>query len=617
MELSLKKMFELKREEQKEIFNNIINAVEEKNNINTKEAKDEVFFLLDKMKVYFFSFMDDEEKNIWIDKSISYINEQNEFCYQMMESMSIIYKFVNKENQNKIFNCFYKNHEYFLSTNRGITTVSIFIKNTHKDYDKSQISILDEIMHNFKNACPGQLSDTYDYIEKNNFKEFKKSKNAKVLLLIPEFQTATSFLQPPLDFINVYQNLKDKGIDVDLFDNRVYSYSFKDVLSLIEGYDYIAMTSSPLDQVQTYFLDYRHTLFCKMVNFIKDNLKDLKKIIICGSHETVRPDIIKNTVNFDILIKGEYDYSLPDVIEGLIKNDDITKYLNLIIKDNNNFIETDIDNEKMHPSKWEESITNYDIINVEDYYGYKYINNTHLKQKNWAVVQTTRGCPFNCIFCFNFYTKKVRYKKIENVIQELKMLEKQHVEELFFIDQTFTVNKDYTVELCKKIVENNIHIKWSCETRIDLMDEDIIKWMKKAGCSAIWFGVETFDEDLLKINKKGYTKSDFTETINLLNKYDLDYRAFIMIGMYGETKESLKNTVDKIIKYRIKLSKTIVQCQERYGTELFDLIDEKEKEKLNRFEIMGLRKGRLSKKITQEDINEAVKRLMQLANKNE
>ena len=156
--------------------------------------------------------------------------------------------------------------------------------------------------------------------------------------------------------------------------------------------------------------------------------------------------------------------------------------------------------------------------------------------------------------------------------------------------------------------------KWSCETRIDLMDEKLIILMKQAGCYAIWFGVESFDERVLEINKKGYKSIDFKETIELLNKYDLDYRAFIMIGMKGETKESLKNTVDRIIESKIKLSKTIVQCQERYGTKLFDDLPEEEKEKINRFEILGLRKGRLSNKVNQEDINNAVKRLMLLAN---
>lgn len=140
--------------------------------------------------------------------------------------------------------------------------------------------------------------------------------------------------------------------------------------------------------------------------------------------------------------------------------------------------------------------------------------------------------------------------------------------------------------------------------------------MKKAGCYAIWFGVESFDEEVLKLNQKGYTKTDFSSTIELLNKYNMDYRAFIMIGMKGETKESLKKTVDRIVKYKIKLSKTIVQCQERFGTKMFDDIDENTKKKLNRFEILGLRKGRLSDKIDQNDINEAVKELILLANKN-
>lgn len=613
-EINMKEIFNMNREQQKQMFKNIINDVEIKRKISTEKAEDDIFFLLDKMKIYFFTYMDNEEKSIWINECCKYILEFNEFAYQLTETMSIIYKFVSSELQEQIFNSFYCICDELLSVNRGITTVSIFLKNTHQVYNEEQEKKSKEIRKHLKNVCVGNLKDTYEYIENNYNRKFTCNKEAKVLLLLPEFQTATSFLQPPLGLLNAYGELKKKNITTDILDNRVYGYSFEQVLNLIGNYEYIVMTSTPLDQVQTYFLDYRHTLFCNMANYIKENAKNIKKLIICGSHGTVRPDIIEKTINCDIILRGEFDFQLPDLIQKLIKNEDISKVPNIIINKNGEYIENIIDEEIAHPKKWEESIIDYSILPVSDYYGYQYIKNTHLKKKNWSVMQATRGCPYNCIFCFNFYTKNVRYKKIDNLIKEMKQLQEKCVEEMFFIDQTFTVNKEYTCELCQRMIDEKIKIRWSCETRIDLMDEKLIRLMKQAGCYAIWFGVESFDERVLEINKKGYKSIDFKETIELLNKYDLDYRAFIMIGMKGETKESLKNTVDRIIESKIKLSKTIVQCQERYGTKLFDDLPEEEKEKLNRFEILGLRKGRLSNKVNQEDINNAVKRLMLLAN---
>lgn len=614
---SMKKMFEISRKEQKEKFNEIMNWVEINNCKDDDKTDDTLFFILDKMKVYFFAFMDEKEKERYVLESIKYIKKRNDFVYQLLETMSVIYKFIPKNLQNMIFDAFFDTYENLLESNRGITTVSIFIKNTHKCYNQKQFDIYENIiMKKFENVCKGPLRDTFEYIAENCKRKFAKTKEAKVLLLIPEFQTATSFVQPPLCMMNVYSDLKGKNINVDIMDNRIYSYSFEQLASLINNYEVIALTSTPLDQVQTYFLDYRHTLFCNMVNFLKSKLKENTKIIICGSHGTVRPDIIQRTCSADIILKGEYDFQLGDLIEKIIHNDNIDNFPNIIFKHDGKYITNRIDLEKMHPKQWTESIIDYSILPVADYYGYQYINNTHLKKKNWAVMQTTRGCPYNCIFCFNFYTRTVRFKNIENIIKELKQLKKEGTKEIFFIDQTFTVNPDYTQDLCKRIIEANINIPWTCETRIDLIDEQTLKLMKKAGCYAIWFGVESFDEEVLKLNQKGYTKTDFSSTIELLNKYNMDYRAFIMIGMKGETKESLKKTVDRIVKYKIKLSKTIVQCQERFGTKMFDDIDENTKKKLNRFEILGLRKGRLSDKIDQNDINEAVKELILLANKN-
>ena len=113
------------------------------------------------------------------------------------------------------------------------------------------------------------------------------------------------------------------------------------------------------------------------------------------------------------------------------------------------------------------SFIDYSLINLNDYYGYIYVKNVHVLKKKWAILQTTTGCPYNCIFCYNIYGKKVKYKNIENIIKELKQLEKQGCKEIFFIDQTFTINQEYTKKLCKSMVENNIKISWQCETRVD------------------------------------------------------------------------------------------------------------------------------------------------------
>ena len=606
-------IFELNRNEQKNFF--LKQMKEAKDILNKKfDVFEDPFFILNNMKVYFFLNMNQKEKCEWIKLSLEYIKKSTPFMYELLEIMSVIYKFVNPSLRSKIFDCFFDIHENLLSCNRGVTTASIFIKNSHKAYNVEQKKRMQTVLDRMKKICTGKLSDTYDYTYKNYGKKFSINKNAQVLLLIPEFQTASSFLQPPLCMLNVCSLLKKLNIQVDFLDNRVFSYSLNQLLKIVSNYEYVALTSTPLDQVQTYFLDYRHTIFCNTVNFLKKHLGEHSKFIICGSHGSVRPDILKQTVNSDIILKGEYDFQLAYLLFDLVKKRDISNFPNIIVNNGTCWTEHPKNLSKQHPEEWCNSIIDYSFLLSEDYYGYQFIKNTHVKKKNWSVMQTTRGCPYNCSFCYNFYTKNVRFKNIKNLIIEMKSLQNMGVKELFFIDQTFTINKSYTTAFCKEIIKNNIKIKWTCETRIDLIDEELISIMKKSGCIAIWFGIESFDSDVLNLNNKGYNVEMIKENITLLNKYNVNYRAFIMIGMKGETKKSLENTIKKIIKNKIHLSKTIVYCQERFGTKIFDDLPEDIKNKINRFEILGLRKGKLSDNVDQSDINKSVKRLMLLAN---
>lgn len=594
----------------KKYFSNAIIKAREK----LETLDDEVFFILNGLKQYIFSFSSDEEKYEFVRVATEYIKNRGDIAYQLVETLSVVYKFLKNDCQNMVFDTVLPYCEELIMDNRGIITVSIFIKNTHKSYNEEQKRRCDSFFQSFKKACDSpQTKDTYSYTEENYFKEFKPSKKARILLLIAEFQTATSFLQPPLCFLGVATQLKEKNIDFDFLDNRVYSYPNEKILEFIEQYDYVAITSSPLDQVQTYFLDHRHTIFCQLVNDIKTRVPKTM-VLVCGSHGTIKPDFLINNTKADIVVKGEYDFQLPNLLEKLIKQKDVLDIPNLVIREiGNQCIYTEIDESKMHPNEWENSTIDYSIIDFNDYYGYQYIGNTHLKKKRWSVIQASRGCPYNCIFCYNFYTNKVRFKNIDNLIKEMLQMKEMNVSEMFFIDQTFTVNKYYIRKLCKAMIKNSINIAWTCETRVDLIDYETMQLMKQAGCTGIWFGIESFDENVLAINKKGYSEFDYSEMLKILQETQIDYRAFIMLGMYGDDNDSLKYTVDQIINNKIRISKTIVKCKERFGTELFDAYTpDKTKKELYCFEQLGLRSGTFATNITEKDYDLQIKRLMNL-----
>ncbi len=93
---------------------------------------------------------------------------------------------------------------------------------------------------------------------------------------------------------------------------------------------------------------------------------------------------------------------------------------------------------------------------------------------------TSRGCPFNCVFCSKIFGQKVRWRSVENVIKELKHLKKLGAKEIRFWDETFTIDKDYVIKLCKRIIEEKINLPWTCYGHVNTLNKELLKWMKKA-----------------------------------------------------------------------------------------------------------------------------------------
>jgi anaerobic magnesium-protoporphyrin IX monomethyl ester cyclase len=184
---------------------------------------------------------------------------------------------------------------------------------------------------------------------------------------------------------------------------------------------------------------------------------------------------------------------------------------------------------------------------------YRHQNPYKTKTKGYATVLTGRGCPFSCTFCGvkSMWGKHPRYRSIENIIGEIDLLVKyQGVSFVFFFDDTFTSNRERTLAICKGI--NNFGIKWACFSRVDGLDDELLKAMKESGCVEIQIGVESGDADILKKIKKGITIESAIKTFRTVKETGINTKGFFMIGNEGETPD----TVNKTIKLALTLNPT-------------------------------------------------------------
>ena len=164
---------------------------------------------------------------------------------------------------------------------------------------------------------------------------------------------------------------------------------------------------------------------------------------------------------------------------------------------------------------------------------------------NMGDMVTSRGCPFKCAFCgaHNIWGRKVRFMSAEKVINEITdICKKYNTKEFWFWDDTFTVNRRRTLELCQKLIDERLDISWGCTTRVDMVDDELLKRMKRAGCNMIEFGIETGSERMLKLIKKNVSLEQIMEAVRLVKGRKIDLKLFFMIGFPEETKEDIEQT---------------------------------------------------------------------------
>jgi radical SAM superfamily enzyme YgiQ (UPF0313 family) len=201
---------------------------------------------------------------------------------------------------------------------------------------------------------------------------------------------------------------------------------------------------------------------------------------------------------------------------------------------------------------------------------YRRSPSSYKKQPDYPIM-TSRGCPYNCVFCSKIFGRKVRWRSIDNVVKELKHLKNIGAKEIRFWDETFTVDKDYVINLCKKMIDEKFDLPWTCYGHVNTINEEILYWMKKAGCWEIDFGIESGNDRVLKEISKGFTTEQALRDIKLVRKMGIEARTFFMLNLPGDNKESVMDTINFALKAKPDYA-TFYITQVYPGTRLFDLV---------------------------------------------
>jgi len=165
-----------------------------------------------------------------------------------------------------------------------------------------------------------------------------------------------------------------------------------------------------------------------------------------------------------------------------------------------------------------------------------------VKRPPFATVLTDYGCPYHCRFCV---MGKIGYKvrHVDNVLDELEMLADMGFKEIYFNDQTFGALRERAIAMCKGMIERQFHFGWQAWSRVDLMDEELLRTMQAAGCHSMFFGVESANEKTLKAQKKGFSLEQVRRTFFLCRRLGIRTMATFIIGLPGETEADIRRTI--------------------------------------------------------------------------
>jgi anaerobic magnesium-protoporphyrin IX monomethyl ester cyclase len=172
----------------------------------------------------------------------------------------------------------------------------------------------------------------------------------------------------------------------------------------------------------------------------------------------------------------------------------------------------------------------------------------HLQKYGTVIfpLSTSRGCTFWCKFCsaVRMFGRRYRMRKTKSVVDELEFLKKKYDAQQFtFYDDTFTVDQSRVQKICAEIQNRKLRIKWDCETRADMVTKDLLQKMKKAGCIAVWFGVEAGSQRVIDAMGKGLTLEKTKKAFKWARESGLMTVAGVILGFPGETPETAWKTI--------------------------------------------------------------------------
>ncbi|MFT4680521.1 MAG: anaerobic magnesium-protoporphyrin IX monomethyl ester cyclase [Flavobacteriales bacterium] len=366
---------------------------------------------------------------------------------------------------------------------------------------------------------------------------------------------------PPLGILYISAFLKKHGFDCEVFDSTFSSRDKLEEKILSEKPEIIAIYSNLVTKVNV----------VKLMKFIRSEPSLSGTKIVLGG-----PDITYNTYNYlkagaDALVIGEGEQTMLELAEHFLKESHTLSEINgVAYLDSDKEIKTEarVKMKSLSELPWPDR----KAIDLG-----KYIDvwKTHHGQSTVSV-STQRGCPYTCKWCSTaVYGQSYRRRPAKDVVDELRWIkENYNPDNIWFVDDVFTVNHKWLNEFCDLMIEANLGLKFECITRAERLNEAVLVKLKKADCFRIWIGAESGSQRIIDAMDRRVDVNVVRSMIRQTKSHGIETGTFIMVGYPGEDESDITETIKHLTEsdpdhFTITLSYPIK------GTELYNEVESK------------------------------------------
>ena len=374
---------------------------------------------------------------------------------------------------------------------------------------------------------------------------------------------------PPLGLLYLSAWLEKHGFDNEIFDSTFSDPASQRAYLQKEGANIIAIYTNLMTKLQVVGL----------VKFIRTQKSLKNSLIVIGG-----PDVTYNVENYlglgaDVIVIGEGEQTMLEIVEASKKG--LWPHFGHI--DGIAFRSEDGD---IIQTKARERLRPIDLIpfpNRKKIDLQKYLDTWKKHHGRSAIsVSTQRGCPYTCKWCSTaVYGQSYRRRSPALVVDELVFLQKKYApDQIWFVDDVFTVSHKWLKEFRDEIIRRNVKIPFECISRADRMTEEVIKVLKEAGCFRLWIGAESGSQKILDAMDRRVNAEWVQEMIIATRQQGLEVGTFIMLGYPGETEEDIVLSLDHLRRSNPDYF-TITIAYPIKGTDLYEQTKDKQLQKMD------------------------------------